>query len=37
MIIIIINPKLKMSHYTPRRRLGGKEAQLLLILDLGTR
>jgi hypothetical protein len=29
--------KLKLSHYTPRRRLGGEEVQLLLILDLGTR
>jgi hypothetical protein len=26
-----------MSHYKPRRRLRGKEAQLLLILDHGTR
>jgi hypothetical protein len=29
--------KLKLSHYTPRRRLGGEEIQLLLIHDLGTR
>jgi hypothetical protein len=29
--------KLKLSHYTPRRRLGGEEVYLLLILDLGTR
>jgi hypothetical protein len=29
--------KLKLSHYTPRRRLGGEELQLLLILDLGAR
>jgi hypothetical protein len=29
--------ELKLSHYTPRRRLGGEEVQLLLILDLGTR
>jgi hypothetical protein len=28
---------LKLSHYTPWRRLGGEELQLLLILDLGTR
>jgi hypothetical protein len=26
-----------MSHYTPWRRLGGEEVQLLLILNLGTR
>jgi hypothetical protein len=26
-----------LSHYTPRRRLGGEEVYLLLILDLGTR
>jgi hypothetical protein len=26
-----------LSHYTPWRRLGGEEVQLLLILDLGTR
>jgi hypothetical protein len=25
-----------LSHYTPRRRLGGEHVQLLLILDLGT-
>jgi hypothetical protein len=29
--------KLKLSNYTPRRRLGREEVQLLLILDLGTR
>jgi hypothetical protein len=29
--------KLKLSHYTPRRRLGGEEAQLPLILELGSR
>jgi hypothetical protein len=29
--------KLKLSHYTPRRRLEGEEVWLLLILDLGTR
>jgi hypothetical protein len=29
--------QLKLSHYTPRRRLGGEGVQLLLILDLGTR
>jgi hypothetical protein len=29
--------KLKLSHYTPWRRLGGEEVYLLLILDLGTR
>jgi hypothetical protein len=29
--------KLKLSHYTPRRRLGGEDIQLLLILDLGSR
>jgi hypothetical protein len=29
--------KLKLSHHIPRRRLGGEEIQLLLILDLGTR
>jgi hypothetical protein len=29
--------KLKLSHYTPRRRLGVEEVQLLLILDLGTK
>jgi hypothetical protein len=29
--------KLKLSRYTPWRRLGEEEIQLLLILDLGTR
>jgi hypothetical protein len=29
--------KIKLSHYTPRRLLGGEEIQLLLILDLSTR
>jgi hypothetical protein len=29
--------KVKQSRYTPWRRLGGEEVQLLLILDLGTR
>jgi hypothetical protein len=29
--------KVKQSHHTPWRRLGGKELQFLLILDLGTR
>jgi hypothetical protein len=29
--------KVKQSHYTPWRRLGGEEILLLLILDLGTR
>jgi hypothetical protein len=29
--------KLKLSHCTPRRRLGGEEVQLPLILDLGTK
>jgi hypothetical protein len=29
--------KLKLSHYTPGRRLGGEEVKLLLIPDLGTR
>jgi hypothetical protein len=29
--------KLKLSHYTPRRRLEGEEILLLLILNLGTR
>jgi hypothetical protein len=29
--------KLKLSHYTRRRRLGGEEVYLILILDLGTR
>jgi hypothetical protein len=29
--------KLKQSLYTPWRRLGGQEVQLLLIFDLGTR
>jgi hypothetical protein len=29
--------QLKLSHYTPRRRLGGEEVYLLHILDLGTR
>jgi hypothetical protein len=29
--------KLKLSHYTPRRRLGGYKVQLLLILNFGTR
>jgi hypothetical protein len=29
--------KQKLSNYTPRRRLGEKEIQLLLILGLGTR
>jgi hypothetical protein len=28
--------KLNLPHYTPWRRLGGQEVQLLLILDLGT-
>jgi hypothetical protein len=28
--------KLKLSHYTPLRRLGGEEVYLLLIHDLGT-
>jgi hypothetical protein len=32
-----IDLKLKLSHYTPRRRFGGEEVQLLLILKLGTR
>jgi hypothetical protein len=31
------NTKAKQSLYTPWRRLGGKEVQLLLIHDLGTR
>jgi hypothetical protein len=26
---------MKLSHYTPRRRMWGEEVQLLLILDLG--
>jgi hypothetical protein len=29
--------KLKLSLYTPRKRFGGEEVYLLLILDLGTR
>jgi hypothetical protein len=29
--------KVKQSLYTPWRRLGGEEVQLLLIHDLGTR
>jgi hypothetical protein len=29
--------KVKKSRYTPWRRLGGEEVQLLLIHDLGTR
>lgn len=29
--------KLKPSQCTPRRRFGGEEVRLLLILDLGTR
>jgi hypothetical protein len=29
--------KVKQSRYTPWRRLGGEEIQLLLILDLDTR
>jgi hypothetical protein len=28
---------LKLFHYTPSRRLGGEDIQLLSILDLGTR
>jgi hypothetical protein len=33
----ILQPKkLKLFHYTPRRRLSGKKVQLLLILDLDT-
>jgi hypothetical protein len=28
---------MKLSHYMPPRRLGGRGEQLLLILDLGTR
>jgi hypothetical protein len=31
------NVKVKQSRYTPWRRLGGEEIQLLLIHDLGTR
>jgi hypothetical protein len=30
-------PKIKLSRYTPWRRLRGEEVQFLLILDLGTR
>jgi hypothetical protein len=33
----MIKVKVKQSRYTPWRRLGGEEIQLLLILDLGTR
>jgi hypothetical protein len=29
--------RLKLSHYTPRRHLGGKEVYLVHILDLGTK
>jgi hypothetical protein len=29
--------KVKLSHYTSRRRLGGEDVERLLILDLGTR
>jgi hypothetical protein len=29
--------KIKLSHYTPRRRLEGEEAKFLLIIDLSTR
>jgi hypothetical protein len=32
-----ISKKLKLSHYTPWRRLVGEEVQLLLILDFGIR
>jgi hypothetical protein len=32
----ILPSLLKLSHYTPRRRLGVEEVQVLLILDLGT-
>jgi hypothetical protein len=35
--IKLIYKKLKLSNYTPRRRLRGEEVRLLLILDLGTR
>jgi hypothetical protein len=34
---IITLKKLKLSHYTPRKRLGGEDVKLLLIFDLGTR
>jgi hypothetical protein len=33
----IVEDKVKQSRYTPWRRLGGEEVQLLLILDLGNR
>jgi hypothetical protein len=35
--LISFHKKLKLFHYTPQRRFGGEEVQLLLILDLGTR
>jgi hypothetical protein len=34
---IISHIKLKLFHYTPRRRLGGEAVYLLLIHDLGSR
>jgi hypothetical protein len=37
MFIYLLQLHLKLSHYTPRRRLCGEEVQLLLILNLGTR
>jgi hypothetical protein len=35
--IFLYDKKVKLSHYTPRRRLGVEEIQLLFFLDLGTR
>jgi hypothetical protein len=35
--MISVKVKKKQSHYTPWRRLGGEEVQLILVLDLGTR
>jgi hypothetical protein len=32
-----LKKKFKRSHYTPWRRLGGKEVQLLFILELGSK
>jgi hypothetical protein len=36
-IFYLFYKKLKLTHYTPRRRLRGDEVYLLLILDFGTR
>jgi hypothetical protein len=36
-LLHVVKKKVKWSRYTPWRRLGGEELQLLLILNLGTR